>query len=44
MEPYDEDLIEHNDCPPLALSEWQQWGDPDGSEATMMEVHAAYGL
>lgn len=34
---YDEGSLEHNDCPPLAISEWQQWGDASGAESTKFE-------
>lgn len=35
--PYDDNSLEQNDRPTLALSEWQEWGDPNGIAATKFE-------
>lgn len=36
-EPYDPEKLEHNDAPPLALSDWQRFDDCSGDFATMVE-------
>lgn len=41
FEPYDENRIDHNDMPPLAISDWQRFDDPDGSWSESFERELA---